>query len=173
MNPNQPMPNPSPRDTTTEMNDAVMRKLKSYRWKGRALTTVALGVGLLSVAAGIVLIWANSAFVFPQVQLLVQSSGAAQPGAANSITQMNHDSPILTLSDGTTVDRQVLVTLMLGKAMNITSLSVTLLGLGTLLTLFLVIFNRHVTLRQLNASLAQISNQLKDLQNGKSPGAQQ
>ena len=86
----------------------------------------------------------------------------------NSISQTNVDSSILTLSDGTTVNRQVLVTLMLGKAMNVTSLSVTLLGLGTLLTLMLVIFNRHVTLRQLNASLTQISSQIKALQDGKS-----
>src|SRR5438477_1596608 len=145
-----------------------MKNLKSYRWKGRALSTIAIGFGLLSIMAGIFLMWANSAFIFPQVRLLAQNYGAAQPGNTNSISQTNVDSSILTLSDGTTVNRQVLVTLMLGKAMNVTSLSVTLLGLGTLLTLMLVIFNRHVTLRQLNASLTQISCQIKALQNGKS-----
>jgi hypothetical protein len=40
---------------------------------------------------------------------------------------------------------------------------------GTLLTLLLVIFNRRVTLRQINASLSQISNQIKELQAGKKP----
>jgi signal transduction histidine kinase len=62
---------------------------------------------------------------------------------------------------------------MLGKAMNVTSLAVALVAVGTLLTLLLVIFNRRVTLRQINASLAQISNQIKELQDGKSSGAKQ
>src|SRR5580765_5072565 len=139
MNPNQPIPNPPPCGSTLEINDAVMKKLKAYRWKGRALTTVALSIGLLSVVASIALVWANSAFVFPQVQLLIQNSGGTQTGDTNSITQTNQDSSILTLSDGKTVDRQVLVTLILGKAMWLTSRAVALLGVGTLLTLLLVI----------------------------------
>jgi hypothetical protein len=40
---------------------------------------------------------------------------------------------------------------------------VALLGFGTLLTLLLVIFNRRVTLRQINIHLAQISEQIKEL----------
>src|SRR4051812_42330580 len=118
MNPNQPTPNPSPRGDAHEMHDAVMQKLRSDRWKGRALTALALGAGLLSIVAGIFLIWGNSVIIFPQVRLLAQNSGAAQSGNANSMPQTNADSAILTLSDGTTVNRQVLVTLMLGKAMN-------------------------------------------------------
>jgi hypothetical protein len=45
---------------------------------------------------------------------------------------------------------------------------VALLGVGTLLTLLLVIFNRRVALRQINGSLAQISTQIKELQNRQS-----
>jgi hypothetical protein len=67
--------------------------------------------------------------------------------------------------------RHVQVTVAHAKALFSTAVSIALLGVGTLLTLLLVIFNRHVTLRQINASLLQISNQIKDLQNGKSPGA--
>src|SRR5580765_3570433 len=170
---NQPSPDPSRSGDANEMHEAVMKKLKSSRWKGRALTTMALGAGLLSIVAGIFLMWANAVVVFPQVQLLVQNFDSAQSNTINSISQTNVDSSLLTLGDGKTVNRQVLVTLMLGKAMNVTALSVTLLGLGTLLTLLLVIFNRQVTLRQLNASLTQISNQIKELQDGKSPGARQ
>jgi hypothetical protein len=171
MNSNQATPNPLPNDDAPQMNDAITKKLKSYRWKGRMLTGIALSAGLLSIAAGILLMWANSAFLFPQVQLLVQQAGTIQPGNTNSIPQTNSTDAVLTLSDGKTMDRQVLVTLMLGKAMYVTSRAVALLGAGTFFTLLLVIFNRYVTLRQINASLLQISNQIKDLQNGKSPGA--
>jgi hypothetical protein len=172
MNPNQPRPDPSPDESVPGMSNAVMNKLKCYRWKGRALAAVALSVGLLSIVGGIFLIWGNSRIIFPQVQLLVQNSGTTRSSNTDSFAQTNADS-LLTLSDGTTVDRQVLVTLMLGKAMNVTSLAVTLLGLGTLLTLLLVIFNRRVTLRQINTSLAQISTQIKELQDGNGPGTRQ
>src|ERR1044071_8558066 len=101
--------------------------------------------------------WANSARIFPQVELLVQHSGMARVSDTNLIIQTNAVDESLILSDGTMLDRQTAVMLMFGKAMNITSLAVTLLGLGTLLSLMLTIFNRRVTLRQINASLAQIS----------------
>jgi len=156
-----------------EINDAILKKIAAHNWKGHALTIAALAVGILSIAAGALLAWADARVLFPQIQLLLreensalhQSSGLNAPTAAAT----NAVDPRLTLSDGTTVDRQVLVTLMLGKAMNVTSLAVGLVAVGTLLTLLLVIFNRRITLRQINASLAQISNQIKELQDGKKP----
>jgi hypothetical protein len=48
-----------------------------------------------------------------------------------------------------------------------------LTGAGTLVTLLLVIFNRRATLRQINANLAQISNQIKELQAGNSSDSKQ
>jgi hypothetical protein len=148
-----------------EMNEAVMNQLRSYWWKGRVLTTVAFGVGLLSIGAGILLMWANAAVIFPEVNLMLQQSNAAKADNTNSTTIAGD--VLRSLPDGTKVDSQTLLLLMQGKAMNVTSLAVTLLGVGTLLTLVLVIFNRRVTLRQINVSLAQISEQIKALQ--KSP----
>lgn len=173
MNPNQPAPNPPPPGGSTEMNDAILKKISSHNWKGRALTIVALAVGILSIGAGALLTWADTHIVFPQIQLLLKEENSAlhQKLSLNAPTTSptNSADPQLTLSDGTTVDRQVLVTLMLGKAMNVTSRAVALVAVGTLLTLLLVIFNRRVTLRQINASLAQISNQIKEMQDGKKP----
>jgi hypothetical protein len=165
MNPNQP------HGGSAEMNDAILKKISSHSWKGRALTMVALAIGILSIAAGVLLTWANTHVIFPQIQLLLKEENSALQQnsslTAPTATSTNSIDPLLTLSDGTTVNRQVLVTLMLGKAMNVTSLAVALVAVGTLLTLLLVIFNRRVTLRQINASLAQISNQIKELQDGK------
>ncbi len=39
---------------------------------------------------------------------------------------------------------------MMGKALNVMSLAVALVAVGTLLTLLLVIFHRRITLRQIN-----------------------
>jgi hypothetical protein len=148
-----------------DINEPILKKLNASRWAGRLLSTVAFSIGFLAIAGGILLTWGSTRVMFPQVQLLLQQSTAARGVATNTVASVNSaNAEILTLGDGTKVDRQVLVTLLQGKIMNVTSLALTLLGVGTMLTLVLVIFNRRVTLRQVNASLAQISQQLKELQ---------
>ena len=47
------------------------------------------------------------------------------------------------------------------------AVSVGLLGLGTLVLLAVVVLGRRATLQQVNANLAQISTQLKELQSQK------
>ena len=158
-----------------ELNDAILKKISTRNWKGRVLTAVALGVGFLSIAAGAFLMWANTSFIFPQVQLLLKEENSALHQKANlsaPTAATNSTSSELTLSDGTTVDRQVLITLMMGKALNVTSLAVALVAVGTMLTLLLVIFNRRITLGQINSTLAQISGQIEELKNrpGSNPG---
>jgi len=154
-------------ENENELNDAILNKIHLRDWKSRALTTAALAVGILCIAAGVFLMWANSRFIFPEIQTLIKQSNGAQHQSmtAGATSQTNAVDERLTLSDGTIVDRQVLVTLMLGKSANVTSLAVTFLAAGTMLTLLLVIFNRRITLRQINLSLTQISAQIKELQN--------
>ncbi|HEX3624780.1 MAG TPA: hypothetical protein VH280_05065 [Verrucomicrobiae bacterium] len=149
----------------SDMNETILKKLRMFNWTGRLLTTAALVVGFLAVAGGILLAQVCPRIIFPQVNLLVQETG--QHPNANGINPgagANAPDQRLILSDGTKLDRQTAVTLMMGKALDVMSLAVALLGLGALLTLSLVIFNRRVTLRQVNASLAQISQQIKELQ---------
>ena len=147
-----------------DINETILKKLRALNWAGRLLTTVALGVGLLAIAGGILLTMACPRIIFPQVQLLLKQSTAQHANGTNSGTVTNAPNPLLTLGDGSVVDQQTLVTLLYGKALNVMSLAITILGLGAMLTLLLVIFNRRVTLRQVNASLAQISQQIKELQ---------
>ena len=148
-----------------DINESILKKLNASRWAGRLLTTVAFSIGFLAIAGGILLTWGSTRVMFPQVQLLLQQSTAAPGVATNTVAGLNSaNDEILTLGDGSKVNRQVLVTLLQGKIMNVTSLALTLLGLGTMLTLLLVIFNRRVTLRQVNVSLAQISQQIKELE---------
>ncbi len=161
MNPNSPTPDDA------QMNAAVMKSLKSYRWKGRVLTSLALGVGLLSIFAGIMIAWANTMMIRPMERLLLQDyPSATRQADTNSIAASPVGSkPPLPRAE---LDwRHVQVTAFHGKVMFLTAVSIAMLGVGTLLTLLLVIFNRHVTLRQINASLAQISSQIKELQDGK------
>jgi hypothetical protein len=156
-------------ENKNDLNDAILNKIHAQDWKGRTLAAAALVVGILCIAAGVFLMAANTAAIFPQIRLLLKQSDAVLHQGMSSgmapVAQTNTLDERLTLSDGTVVDRQVLVMLMLGKAANVTSLAVTLQAVGTLLTLLLVVFNRRVTLRQINISLAQISAQIKELQN--------
>jgi hypothetical protein len=170
MNPNQPAPDPSPRGVAAEMNDAVMKNLKSHRWKGRALTGMALGVGLLSIVAGIVIAWANSMMVMPMERLLLQDypNAVRQTAANRSAAPGTEAKPALTRDE---LDwRHVQVTAAHGKVIFLTAVSIALLGVGTFLTLLLVIFNRYVALRQISTSLAQISSQIKALQDDNRSG---
>ncbi|HXC36922.1 MAG TPA: hypothetical protein VNV43_13680 [Candidatus Acidoferrales bacterium] len=149
-----------------DMNETILKKLRVLNWTGRLLTSAALGIGLLAIAGGILLTMACPRIIFPQVQLLLKQSTAQHANSTNSNSGAvtNAPNPVLTLSDGSVVDQQTLVTLLFGKALDVMSLAIAILGLGAMLTLLLVIFNRRVTLRQVNASLAQISQQIKELQ---------
>jgi hypothetical protein len=163
MNSNPSTPDPSPRGGAGELNDAVMQKLKSYRWKGRVLTGLALSVGLLAIAAGVVLAWANAMMVRPMERLLLQDYPSAVGQADTNSSAANGRESRPQLSRAELDWRHVQVTAAHGKALFLTAASVALLGVGTFFTLLLVIFNRQVTLHQINASLALISNQIREL----------
>lgn len=173
MNSNPSSPEPAPGGDDARLNAAILQRLKSYRWKSRVLTVVALTTGLLSIVVGIALASFMSRGLFPNVQLLLESTSAARQTGTNSVAPPGTNSVSINMLDGRTITasdpewRHVVVTLMLGKGMFLSSVSIALLGAGTLLTLVLVIFHRHVTLRQVNESLAAISSQIKELQDGK------
>src|SRR5262245_19898715 len=81
---NSSAPGPLPHGDGMELNDAILKNLKSYRWKSRLLTTSALGVGLLAIAAAIVIAWANAMRVMPMEQLLLQDYPYALSQAATN-----------------------------------------------------------------------------------------
>jgi hypothetical protein len=149
------------------MNEAILRKLHAHRLIGRLLTAAALGIGLLALIAGIVLAAANSRMVMPMERLLIQDYPGAAIGLGMDTNNITHHVPVLTRDE---LDaRHVEFTFLHGKELFLVAAAVVLVGLGTFLTLLLVIFNRHVTLRQINASLAQISQQIKELQERQKP----
>ncbi|HWD93280.1 MAG TPA: hypothetical protein VG938_13140 [Verrucomicrobiae bacterium] len=144
-----------------EMNEAVMKQLRSSRWAERGLVTMALGFGLLAIFGSIMLAWANVIRVHPMERLLMED----YPQTVQQ-TGTNAEGNV-TLSRQELDWRHVQVTAAHGKVMFLTAVSMALLSMGTLVILLLVIFNRRITLRQINASLAQISEQIKALQQTK------
>jgi hypothetical protein len=161
-----------------EMNEAVLKALRRQNLVGRTLTASALGFGLLSIAISILLAVALATILFPRISIMVTDyAHAVQQASTNSVGSTDTNSMAVNLIGGGEMSssdpnwRHVVVTLGLGKAVNLMSLSLCFLGVGTFLTLLLTIFNRRVTLRQINLSLAQISQQIKELQDsGSSAG---
>jgi len=151
--------NPQSPDT----NEAIFNKLQACRWTGRLLTTAALAIGLLAIAAGILVAMANLNLVMPMEQrLLLQTHPELFGQPATNHVASAETKPASTQEQ--TETRHLLVTFAQGKELFLLVIAVILMGLGTFLTLLLVIFNRRVTLRQVNANLALISRQIKELQ---------
>ncbi len=122
-----------------------------------------IGLGLLSLLAGIVLAVANLRFVMPMERLLLQDYPGVTMGHSETPSPQPPSAKPPPSRDQLDA-RHVEVTFAHGKELFLLPAAVVLVGLGTFLTLLLVIFDRRVTLRQVNASLAQISQQIKELQ---------
>lgn len=139
--------------------------VRSHRIKIRVMTAVAFCLGFLAMITGILIVWSYPILMLPKqkelalgAEVLVHqfqtNSAVAQP-VGDAGKQMGY---ILA------ADIQMNRVTSMGAV--VVALAVGVLGLGTLILLTVVILNRRVTLNEINASLAQISNQLRELQAG-------
>lgn len=145
-------------DNSSEIDEKIMQSVRSQNRMGRAFVGLAMALGILSITASVAIAWANAAFVWPMERLLL----ADYPPAVQQ-TGKNAEGKV-PLSREELVWREIQVTAAHGKAMFWISLAIAMQAAGTLVICGLVIFNRRATLRQINASLTQISNQISDRQ---------
>jgi hypothetical protein len=112
---------------------------------------------------GILIVWSYPIFMLPKqkelalgAEILVHqfqtNSAAAQP-VGDAGKQM-----------GYILAAEIQMNRVTSTGAVVVALAVGVLGLGTLILLMVVILNRRVALNQINASLAQISKQLRELQ---------
>ena len=148
----------------TKMTENIMGAVRSQNRTGRAMVVAALLLGILSIVASIVMTWANIAMIMPMDRLLIDDYQSV------SLKSKTNSEGNVVLSPEQLNLRHVQVTNAQGFAIFLTDASVALLAVGTLVILFLVNFNRRITLRQINANLAQISNQIIELQHRQGPG---
>jgi len=153
MNTNNPSPN----------SDLAATAVRSHRIKIRVMTTVAFLLGFLAMITGILIVWSYLVFMLPKqkelalgAEILVHqfqtNSAAAQP-VGDAGKQM-----------GDILNGEIAMNRVTSTGVVVVALAVGVLGLGTLILLTVVILNRRVALNQINASLAQISEQLRELQ---------
>jgi hypothetical protein len=157
MNPSRPSPTQDPAATA----------VRSHRIKIRVLTTLAFLFGFAAIVASVAVAWAYPVFVLPKQRQMLDDARAAveraktdstagQPTSANDVKRIDQ-----------VLANEILMTQVVSIGTSVVAMAVGLLGLGTLVLLTVVVLNRRVTLNQVNASLAQISNQLRELQNSR------
>lgn len=162
MNPQNPLPASTP--SAAELNTRILAGVATSRWQSRLLTGLALTFGLLSIAASLATVLGYLVLYQPKEKQLLQDYGAKVYPSGNGTTA---EPPGMTETrDGRRFDAlgvQLALSHAIASGAALIAVSVALLGAGTLVTVTLVIYNRRVTLRQVNASLAQISEQLREL----------
>jgi len=169
-----------PTPESPELNDQIMNKLRWNRRWLRVLTIMAVCLWLIATLGGAAVLWSYRYLYLPkQKQYLHETQQLYDyhrppPGEFREVDpgivpqRKDRPPPDLTIEHAAAI--QATMSHFLGVGVVGVAFSVILLSLGTLVTLVLVGLNRRVTLRQINASLAQISGQIKELQHGKAAG---
>lgn len=157
---NQPMPDAG------DINERVKIAVNSHRIKLRVLTTAAFAFGFLALITGLVITWIYPIRVLPKQKEMVKHAEALlahyRTNAVASTEKSKADKEI-----GQLLAVEIMVGNVTTAGTALVALAVGLLAFGTLLLLTVVILSRRVALNQINASLAQISNQLRELQNAR------
>jgi hypothetical protein len=144
------------------INELVKTAVRSHRIKLRVLTTAAFVLGFIAVAASIYIA------SFWLLMLPVQRKMLHDP--PNTVEQARPNTE--SAEDGVKRIDEILrteagLTYIASTEATGVALAVAVLGLGTLILLTVVVLNRRVALNQINDSLAQISNQLRELKTGR------
>jgi len=145
------------------INERVKTAVNAHRVKLRVLTSAAFVFGFVAVVVSIFIVWFYLFMYLPkQRQMLYDSEKAAQQAKSAASSVEDNVKEINKF-----MGAEVLLTHVVSMGVTIVALSVGVLGLGMLVLLSVVILNRRVALNQINTSLAQISQQLRELQTAK------
>ena len=153
--------NHRPQPTTPDagaINELVKTAVHSHRTKLRVLTTAAFVFGFVSIATSIYIASFWLLMLPKQREMLHDPQNYVEP--AKTKTESAEDGvkrldKIVLTEAGLTYVASTQATCL--------ALAVGVLGLGTLILLTVVVLNRRVALNQINNSLVQISNQLREL----------
>ncbi len=157
MNQNQPT-DPTPLPDASVIQERVAASVHSHQRKIRVLTGMAFVFGFLAITASIAIVSAYFVLYLPKQRQMLQDFGASAR-VAHAAPEENSSKPKYDFAA-----TEVVMTHVISIGTMLVAVAVGLLSLGTLVMLLLVVLHRRATLNQISVSLAQISNQLKDLQ---------
>jgi hypothetical protein len=149
------------------IKEQVRTAVHSHRTKLRVLTTVAFVFGFVAIAASIPIAawWLRELPMqnkilqdFPNPRA-VELSGPNTGPVEERLTRIER-----------VIREEAFLTHMASSQATGVALAVAVLGLGTLILLTVVVLNRRIALNQINASLVQISDQLRELKTTRDGG---
>lgn len=148
--------------TDQQVMDTLHRQQRRLRW----LTVTAVVLWSLAVLTSVGVLVFYSYFYAPKERQILDDYGIY--GHVRERSAQVTESETAASRPPTAAEKalglQFTMSWVMTKVTLMLAWSVIILSGGTLATLLLVIFNRRVTLQQINHSLAQISQQLKALQ---------
>ena len=162
MNANEPTNPPSPDD------ERVLQTLHGQQRRLRWLTAAGVAFWVLAVVISMGVLVGFYVFYAPKVRQMLADYGTVghlRVGANPPATDAASDQKFATIEKALAI--HFTMNYVATKGLLAVAISVVILSCATLTTLLLVILNRRVTLRQINHTLAQISEQLKVLQDRK------
>jgi hypothetical protein len=133
----------------------IARHQRRLKW----LTITAIAFWALAVLGSIGVLVCYSLFVAPKERQIMADYGSH----GHLVSRSANPSPESSSSADRALGVNFTMTYVATKGILIVAISVVVLSLGTLATLILTISSRRVTLQQINHSLAQISQQLREL----------
>ena len=150
--------NKNPMPDMNQINARIAKAVGSHRTKLRVLTSTAMLLGLIAVAIScLILVFYPVMYLPKQRELIKRAESAATQAKAETV-----EDTVKRLDKFMGVE--ILMTHVISMGTTIVAAAVGALALGTLVLVMVVTINRRATLNQINISLAQISNQLKELQ---------
>ena len=163
---------PSP-DPATNVEQSIVDTLNRQQRRLHVLTIVAIALWTLAVVGSAAVLICYAIFYAPKEKKMLQDYGAAKwsqvsnhPVEPTSGSQPPTPETVAGLQHAVGV--HLAMSMAVTRGVLVVAGAVLILACGTLVTLVLVIFGRRVTLRQVNHGLAQISQQLQQLQAGRS-----
>jgi len=159
-----------PNESTSPFDPADDRVLKTIRSQNRwlrALTALTVIFWLLAVLGGVGVLVFYTVFYAPKEKQIIrdyETYGHLQDRPQRTTPDQESNHPAMAPERALAI--HFTMNYVVTKALLVIAVAIIILSCGTLSTLLLIVLNRRVTLRQINYSLAQISQQLKTLQQG-------
>jgi hypothetical protein len=148
--------------TDDQISERSLHSITKHQRGLKMLTGAALGLWLVAMIGSVFLIWAYFVMYLPKEKVILRDfEKEYQAASTNAVSASSAE------SEKRRVGKQhitFVMTRVVGIGMVSTATCVAVLSAGMFATIILVIWNRRVTLRQINANLMQISGQLKELQ---------
>lgn len=146
--------------TDDQMNERSLGSITKHQRGLKMVTGAALGLWLVAMIGSVFLIWAYFVMYLPkEKQILRDFEKEYQTASTNAVSSGESEKARVGKNQITFV-----MTRVVGIGMVSTAACVAVLSAGMFATIILVIWNRRVTLRQINTNLTRISTQLKELQ---------